>query len=100
MRPILRLRLAGVLIIAMAAAAPTAAQAAPSGAGQPVCNQASPHFQGGGLIALDALVDSPAQRFTTDLSTLPGAGDGLLTAAAASPALTICGGDDGGISVS
>jgi hypothetical protein len=82
---------AAVLAIAVA----PAAQAQPS---VPVCNQASPHFQGGGLVALDAPVDSPAARYTDDLSPLPGKGEGLVTAAAHSPALTVCGpaGDDGG----
>ena len=76
---------------ALALAAPTTAQAAPKQAGPPVCNQASPHFQGGGLIALDEPVDSPAARFTTDLSPLPGQGRGLANAASRSPALTLCG---------
>jgi hypothetical protein len=91
----LALRLAGSLALALAAA--PAAQAAPAGTSLPVCNQASPHFQGGGLVALDAPVDSPAARFTSDLTVLPGVGRGLVTAASKSPALTICGnGDDDG----
>jgi len=49
---------AGAAAVAAFAAAP-AAQASPS---VPVCNQASPHFQGGGLVALDPPVDSPAAR--------------------------------------
>lgn len=64
-----------------------------------VCNQASPHFQGGGLVALDPPVDSPAARYTDDLSPLPGKGKGLPNAASHSPSLTLCGegtGDDGG----
>ena len=85
---------AGVAAVLSIAAAPVA-QAQPS---VPVCNQASPHFQGGGLVALDAPVDSPAARYTDDLSPLPGNGEGLVNAAGHSPALTLCGpgGDDGG----
>jgi hypothetical protein len=86
----LPLRLAGALVLAWAAA--PAAEAARGGTSVPVCNQASPHFQGGGLVALDAPLDSPAARYTTDLTVLPGAGEGLVTAAGHSPALTICGG--------
>jgi hypothetical protein len=71
----------------LALAAP-AAQA--SGPNAPVCNQASPEFQGGGLAALDAPVDSPAARYTDDLSALAGAGAGLATAAEHSPSLTVC----------
>jgi hypothetical protein len=89
MRRSVSLRLAGALALALAAA--PAAQAAPAGPSLPVCNQASPHFQGGGLVALDAPVDSPAARFTTNLTTLPGKGEGLVNAAGHSPALTICG---------
>jgi hypothetical protein len=92
-------RLAGLVAMAMAVA-PAAATAAPAGHGAPVCNQASPHFQGGGLVALDPPTDSPAARYTTDLTPLPGAGQGLVRAAAESPALTLCGpgggNDDGG----
>jgi hypothetical protein len=84
---------AGAAALLAIAAAP-AAQASPS---VPVCNQASPHFQGGGLVALDPPVDSPAARYTDNLTQLPGKGEGLVTAAAHSPALTVCG-DDGGIS--
>jgi hypothetical protein len=67
----------------------------------PVCNQASPHFQGGGLVALDPPVDSPAARYTDNLSPLPGKGKGLVNAASHSPSLTVCGpadtgGQDGG----
>jgi hypothetical protein len=85
---------AGVAAVAALAAAP-AAQASPS---VPVCNQASPHFQGGGLVALDPPVDSPAARYTDDLTQLPGKGEGLVTAASHSPALTVCGEGDDGIS--
>jgi hypothetical protein len=96
MRRTVALRLAGALALALAAA--PAAQAAPAASSVLVCNQASPHFQGGGLVALDAPVDSPAARFTSDLTVLPGVGQGLVTAAGKSPALTICGADDGGVS--
>jgi hypothetical protein len=69
---------------------------ADDGARAAVCNQASPHFQGGGLVATDPPVDSPAARYTDDLSPLPGVGEGLVVAAAASPPLTGCAGSDGG----
>lgn len=68
--------------------------AAPAQAAPGVCNQASPHFLGGGLVALDPPVNSPAARYTVDLSKLPGKGAGLIQAAANSPSLTIC---DGGV---
>ncbi|UUY03748.1 hypothetical protein LRS13_24320 [Svornostia abyssi] len=55
-----------------------------------VCNQASPHWLGGGYVALDEPVDSPAARYTEDLGALPGQGKGLERAAANSPALTRC----------
>jgi hypothetical protein len=71
-----------------------AAQAAPG-----VCNQASPHWLGGGLVALDPPVDSPAARYTVDIGKLPGKGAGLFEAAANSPSLTVCDGDGGGVSV-
>jgi hypothetical protein len=77
---------------ALAIAAPAAH--AGGGSGAAVCNQASPHFQGGGLVAADLAVDSPAARYTDDLSPLPGSGNGLVGAASHSPALTIC--EDGG----
>ena len=82
------------LVTTIGIAAAPAAQATPL-----VCNQASPHFQGGGLVALDPPVDSPAARYTDDLSPLPGKGAGLVHAASKSPSLTICGddtSDDGG----
>jgi hypothetical protein len=82
---------AGVFALSLTMA--PAAHAAPG-----VCNQASAHWLGGGLVALDAPVDSPAARFTVDLSKLPGKGAGLLQAAANSPALTVC--DGGGVSLS
>jgi hypothetical protein len=91
------LRAAGAAATVFALALAPAAQARSSGPSVPVCNQASPHFQGGGLVALDPLVDSPAARYTDDLSPLPGQGEGLVTAAGHSPALTVCGaGDDDG----
>jgi hypothetical protein len=74
--------------IAIAAPAASASDARPS---VPVCNEASQHFQGGGLIALDAPTDSPATRYRDNLSELPGNGEGLVTAARRSPALTLCG---------
>ena len=81
---------------AVLALAVPAAQATPAAPSLPVCNQASPHFQAGGLVALDPPVDSPAARYTDDLSVLPGHGEGLVRAAAGSPALTVCGvADDG-----
>jgi hypothetical protein len=90
----LRRAAAGAAAFLAIAVVPTA-QAKPS---VPVCNQASSHFQGGGLVALDPPVDSPAARYTDDLYQLPGQGEGLVNAAAHSPALTVCGPDDGGIS--
>jgi hypothetical protein len=75
---------------ALAVAAPAASADGPS---VPVCNQASPHFQGGGLTALDAPTNSPAARYTDDLWPMPGNGEGLVTAADGSPALTVCGAD-------
>jgi hypothetical protein len=74
----------------LALAVAPAAQAAPA-----VCNQASPHWLGGGLDALDPPVDSPAARYTSDLGPLPGKGAGLLHAAENSPALSLCDGDGG-----
>jgi hypothetical protein len=62
-----------------------------------VCNQATAHWLGDGLVALDPPVDSPAARYTVDLGKLPGKGAGLLEAAANSPALTVC--DGGGDAV-
>ena len=94
MKPSTLLRTAAGAAAVLALAAAPGAQAHPS---VPVCNQASPHFQGGGLVALDPPVDSPAARYTDDLYQLPGQGEGLVNAAGHSPALTICGEDDGGI---
>src|ERR671921_769720 len=82
----------GIVSLVIAVAAP-AASASPG-----VCNQASPHWLGGGLVALDPPVNSPAARYTVDIGKLPGKGAGLFEAAANSPSLTVCdgGGDDGG----
>jgi hypothetical protein len=90
------IRAAGATAAVLALALAPAAQARPGGPSVPVCNQASPHFQGGGLVALDPPVDSPAARYTDDLSPLPGRGEGLVTAAGHSPALTLCGDDGSG----
>ncbi len=83
------LRGAACAAAVLALAAPVA-QASDTEA--PVCNQASPHFQGGGLYALDAPVDSPAARYTESLRMMPGRGAGLVKAAGNSPSLTLCGG--------
>jgi hypothetical protein len=93
------LRAAGAAAILAIAAAPVA-QARPGDPSVPVCNQATPHFQGGGLAALDAPVDSPAARYTDDLAPLPGRGAGLVNAAGHSPALTVCGPADNGGDIS
>jgi hypothetical protein len=81
--------LALVVSVLGIAAAAQSASASPPG----VCNQASPHWLGGGLVALDPPVNSPAARYTVDIGKLPGKGAGLFTAAANSPSLTVC---DGG----
>jgi hypothetical protein len=81
----------GALALAASAAALSAAPAAQAAPG--VCNQASPHWLGGGLVALDPPVTSPAARYTVDIGKLPANGAGLFTAAAKSPSLTVC---DGG----
>jgi hypothetical protein len=88
------LRGAAVAATLLLGGVPAAGAAQPAAPAVLVCNQASPHFQGGGLVALDAPVDSPAARYTEDLSPLPGHGGGLVRAAANSPALTLC---DGGV---
>lgn len=77
-------------VLAIGITAP-AASAAPG-----VCNQATPHWLGGGLVALDPPVNSPAARYTVDIGKLPSNAAGLFTAAAKSPSLTVCdgGGDD------
>jgi hypothetical protein len=72
------------------------AAAAPSASASPgVCNQATPHWLGGGLVALDPPVSSPAARYTVDIGKLPANGAGLFTAAANSPSLTVCDGGGG-----
>lgn len=86
MRRLVLLRAAGAAALALAVV-----PAAQAGASASVCNQASPHFQGGGLVALDPPVTSPAARYTSNLSPLPGHGRGLVGAAHHSPALTVCG---------
>jgi hypothetical protein len=64
-----------------------------------VCNQATPHWLGDGLVALDPPVNSPAARYTVDIGKLPAKGAGIFEAAAKSPSLTLCDGivvgDDG-----
>jgi hypothetical protein len=79
-----------IAALALSLAIVPAAQADPG-----VCNQASPHWLGGGLVALDPPVDSPAARYTVDIGKLPGKGAGLFEAAANSPSLTVCDGDGG-----
>ena len=67
---------------------------APAASASPgVCNQATPHWLGNGLVALDPPVNSPAARYTVDIGKLPSNAAGLFTAAAKSPSLTVC---DGG----
>jgi hypothetical protein len=71
--------------------------AAPSASASPgVCNQATPHWLGDGLVALDPPVNSPAARYTVDIGKLPANGAGVFTAAVNSPSLTLCDGGDGG----
>jgi hypothetical protein len=77
-------------VLSLGVTAPTAS-AAPG-----VCNQATPHWLGGGLVALDPPVNSPAARYTVDIGKLPANGSGLFTAAANSPSLTVCDGGSGG----
>jgi hypothetical protein len=89
--------------LSLAAVATTLALAPVAQAAPAVCNQASPHWLGGGLVALDPPVSSPAARYTIDIGKLPGKGAGLFEAAANSPSLTVCDGGDGdggGVSVS
>jgi hypothetical protein len=82
--------------LAIAASALAIAVAAPSASASPgVCNQATPHWLGGGLVALDPPVSSPAARYTVDIGKLPANGAGLFTAAANSPSLTVCDGGGG-----
>jgi hypothetical protein len=85
--------------LALAVSAFSLFVAAPGASASPgVCNQATPHWLGGGLVALDPPVNSPAARYTVDIGKLPANGAGLFQAAANSPSLTVC--DTGGISVS
>ena len=80
-------------------------------AGVYVCNEAGMAFVDGTLDVLDPSADpAPPARHKTDLRALPGQGNGLVLAAANSPALALCaeptpapGGDgstdgDGGLS--
>jgi hypothetical protein len=80
----------GALALAIAALSAAAALPAAEAAPPVVCNQASPHWLGGGLVALDPPVTSPAARYTVDIGKLPSNAAGLLTAAANSPSLTVC----------
>jgi hypothetical protein len=66
---------------------------------EPRASPATTPVYRGDLIALDPPVNSPAARYTVDLSKLPGKGAGLLDAASKSPSLTVCDGD-GGVVVS
>ena len=100
--------------LALVVSAASLGLAAPLASASPgVCNQATPHWLGGGLVALDPPVNSPAARYTVDIGKLPANGAGLFTAAAKSPSLTVCDGgggeptptpvtvvDDGGTTVS
>ncbi len=82
--------------LALAISAFAIVVAAPSASASPgVCNQATPHWLGGGLVALDPPVNSPAARYTVDIGKLPANGAGLFTAAALSPSLTVCDGGGG-----
>jgi hypothetical protein len=98
--------------LALAATAFAIGVTAPSASAAPgVCNQATPHWLGNGLVALDPPVNSPAARYTVDIGKLPANGAGVFTAAAKSPSLTVCDGggtdptptvtvvDDGGTTV-
>lgn len=87
----------GALALAIGAFSLSFAQTASAAPG--VCNQASPHWLGEGLVALDPPVDSPAARYTVDIGKLPGKGAGLFEAAANSPSLTVCDGDGGEVIV-
>jgi hypothetical protein len=82
--------------VALAISSLVIAVAAPSASASPgVCNQATPHWLGGGLVALDPPVNSPAARYTVDIGKLPAQGAGVFTAAANSPSLTVCDGGGG-----
>src|SRR3954453_13773034 len=84
-------------VLSIAALASTLALAPAAQASPGVCHQASPHWLGGDLVALDPPVNSPAARYTVDISKLPGKGAGLFGAALNSPSLTVC--DGGGTDV-
>lgn len=81
------LRRAGLAAVTALAFCAPAAQAAPS---QTVCNEATPVSLGGSYVALDGDPTPPA-RFTESLNAHRGTGEGLVTAAAHSPALALCG---------
>ena len=84
--------------LAVAATALAIGVGAPSASAAPgVCNQATPHWLGDGLVALDPPVDSPAARYKVDIGKLPSTAAGLFTAAAKSPSLTVC--DGGSVTV-
>jgi hypothetical protein len=84
--------------LALTVSALSLSVAAPGASASPgVCNQATPHWLGGGLVALDPPVNSPAARYTVDIGKLPAKGAGLFEAAANSPSLTVC--DGGGTDV-
>jgi hypothetical protein len=87
------LRRGALAVVVSALAIGVAAPSASAAAG--VCNQATPHWLGGGLVALDPPVNSPAARYTVDIGKLPAKGAGLFTAAASSPSLTVCDGGGG-----
>src|SRR3954467_5532959 len=80
---------AAVSALAIGVNAPTAS-ASPG-----VCNQATPHWLGGGLVAPAPPVNTPAARYTIDIGKLPANGAGVFTAAAKSPSLTVCDGGGG-----
>ena len=84
----------GALAVVMCASA--IGVAAPAASASPgVCNQATPHWLGDGLVALDPPVNIPAARYTVDIGKLPANGAGVFTAAASSPSLTVCDGGGG-----
>jgi hypothetical protein len=95
MKPSIRGGALALAVFSLVVVAAPAAQASPG-----VCNQASPHWLGGGLVALDLPVNSPAARYTVDIGKLPGNGAGLFDAALRSPSLTLCDGGGGGVTVS
>src|SRR3954447_26332212 len=84
----------GALAVAISVVA-LAGAASSASASVGVCNQATPHWLGGGLVALDPPVNSPAARYTIDIGKLPANGAGVFTAAVKSPSLTVCDGSNG-----